>query len=106
MITLIQLKTIFLELAEIFSSHVKETINALKSKNKINIDPNTENETLSIVNPLSDVHLNNLFKIQDIINFDLFLDSLAISACFVKYSDQYTHCEKVLIFKKLDFTSL
>jgi hypothetical protein len=44
-----------------------------------------------------------LLSKTDLINFDLFLDSLAIASIFIKFSEKYDEVEKVLCNENLDF---
>ena len=41
--------------------------------------------------------MKNLLSKTELINFDLFLDSLAISSTFMKFSNKYDEIEKVKI---------
>lgn len=45
----------------------------------------------------NDNKIKNLLNKKELINFDLFLDSLAISSTFTKFSEKYDEVEKVII---------
>ena len=45
-----------------------------------------------------DIKIKNLLSKTELINFDLFLDSLAISSTFIKFSERYDEVEKVILF--------
>jgi hypothetical protein len=80
-ITLIQMKNIFFSLSEILALHFNEC------KHKNSKDKSTCN---------CNSRLDTYLKKKDVINFDLFLDSLAIVSTFIKYVEHLEDHEKIL----------
>ena len=91
-INLVQVKNIFFSLADILLQHYEQNCNSKFFINRGN-EENFDSKSFSEKNSSLKKHLES----QEIINFDLFLDSLAISSSLIKYTDYLEDHEKVFI---------
>jgi hypothetical protein len=104
MLNLLQLKNIYFTLSDIFSRQLNNpqqqgVIQNNVSKSKSNIISGIENLTKNIVTgSVQDPNLQNRRAINknELINYDLFLESLAITANIMKNSSDYKSSEKVI----------
>jgi len=95
-VNLIQSKNIFYALADIFYLNFYDIQNVfIKNKgiSPYNLgNPTDPSEKLKD----SETRVKTLLNKTELINFDLFLDSLAIASTFIKFSQKYDEVEKVL----------
>jgi hypothetical protein len=96
-VNLIQSKNIFYALADIFYLNFYDIQNVfIKNKgfSSFNLgNPTEPGEKLKD----SESRVKTLLNKTELINFDLFLDSLAIASTFIKFSQKYDEVEKVSV---------
>jgi len=87
-IKLIEVKNIFFALSDILIAHTNE--NFAKSKIFESVaDIKSENKD-------EENKIRNLIKNKEVINFDLFLDSIAVTSTFLRFTEKFNESEKII----------
>ena len=88
-VNMLQLKNIFFSLADLLRSHYFDKTEEEKVLKESQLGTeNTRNDNF-------ENKIKEMLKKNEFLNFDLFLDSLAISSTFMKFNEQFDDIEKV-----------